>query len=87
MFCADYIASFIHHGILTALWFEYQKVYGKKENLSSAYVPPLQSACGGCLAGETRKQNRHDSLLTVFSSQGYSEPPQFILWTLFDREQ
>ena len=56
MFCADYIASFIHHGVLAALWFEYQKKYGKKENLTSAYVPPVQSFCGGCLAGETTKQ-------------------------------
>lgn len=51
MFCADYIASFIHHGILAALWFEYQKIYGKKENLTTAYVPPVQSVGGGCLAG------------------------------------
>jgi len=51
MFCADYIASFLHHGIITALWFEYQKIYGKKENLTTAHVPPIQSVCGGCLAG------------------------------------
>ena len=57
MFCADYIASFIHHGILAALWFEYQKIYGKKENLTTAYVPPVQSVCGGCLAGEMTTVN------------------------------
>jgi len=50
MFCADYIASFIHHGLIVSLWLEYRNRY-EKEKVTTANIPPLQSVFAGCLAG------------------------------------
>jgi len=52
MFCADYIASFIHHGVIVGLWFEYHKKFsGKQGELTTADVPPFHSVLAGSLAG------------------------------------
>ena len=53
MFCADYIASFIHHGIIVGLWCEYSKrgAPGEKR-IDPDTVSSLKSVFAGCLAGE-----------------------------------
>ena len=84
MFCADYIASFIHHGVIVGLWFEYHKKFsGKQGELTTADVPPFHSVLAGSLAG--RKEGAVQR--THFSCQDYSEPPQSTLWTLSGRER
>ena len=63
MFCADYIASFIHHGLLAGLWLEFHSRWGKEkqEHLSTAKVQPFNSFSAGCLAGEVRyKRINHE---------------------------
>ena len=51
MFCADYIASFIHHGILAGLWCEYKKLYQSDKVISTQDVPAFQCFISGCLSG------------------------------------
>ena len=55
MFCADYIASFIHHGVLVALWCELeQKSVTKveeKSQISLQSISGSQWLLAGCLSG------------------------------------
>lgn len=51
MFCADYIASFIHHGIIVGLWCEYQDKKSDKSKINTAQIPPLHSMLAGLLSG------------------------------------
>ena len=59
MFCADYIASFIHHGFLVGLWCEFKKRQNeekiKDEKLTTQDVPAYQSFLVGCLSGNLEK--------------------------------
>ena len=51
MFCADYIASFIHHGIIVGLWCEHKHINSEKSKISTAQVTPLHSIVAGLLSG------------------------------------
>ena len=82
MFCADYIASFIHHGLIVGLWFEYNERSGRQD-LTSAYVPPVHSVLAGCLAGEVTSTLRRE--LTDSLSQDCAGPPRSTLSILSDR--
>ena len=82
MFCADYIASFIHHGLIVGLWFEYNERSGRQD-LTSAYVPPVHSVLAGCLAGEVTSTLRRE--LTESLSQDCAGPPRSTLSILSDR--
>ena len=57
MFCADYIASFIHHGIIVGLWCEYNKRLGTDKNIDTDSVSSVKSVFAGCLAGKKKRSN------------------------------
>ena len=57
MFCADYIASFIHHGIIVGLWCEYNKRLGTDKNIDTDSVSSVKSVFAGCLAGKKKISN------------------------------
>ena len=56
MFCADYIASFIHHGIIVGLWCEHKHINSEKSKISTAQVTPLHSIVAGLLSGTCATQ-------------------------------
>ena len=51
MFCADYVASFIHHGIIVGLWCEYNKRLETAKNIDTDSISSVKSVFAGCLAG------------------------------------
>ena len=57
MFCADYIASFIHHGIIVGLWCEYNKRLGTDKNIDTDSVSSVKSVFAGCLAGKKKRSS------------------------------
>ena len=51
MFCADYVASFIHHGIIVGLWCEYNKRLETDKHIDTDSISSVKSVFAGCLAG------------------------------------
>jgi len=51
MFCADYVASFIHHGIIVGLWCEYNKRQETDKHIDTDSISSVKSVFAGCLAG------------------------------------